>query len=245
MVQHNASDTNTDVAGTADVLLAAHPDVVTLTEVTQETAGRYTEAFAEQLPHHETQGTVGVWSRYPLRDASDVDLRPVGVEATWDRCLRVVLERDDARIALFVAHLPSVRFGSGGFETELRDGSALRLADVVAGEQNRDVLVAGDLNAVLADDAIAPLTHQVTAPVRGFELTYPAQFPVVQIDHVLARGLTVTDVRALPRTGSDHLPVVARIATRPAPAECGTSALSRGPGGRTSSTRQGRVRVGA
>ena len=68
------------------------------------------------------------------------------------------------------------------------------------------MIVAGDLNAVLADDAIAPLTNLVTAPTTGFEFTYPAVFPVAQIDHVLARGATVTDVRTLPRTTSDHLP---------------------------------------
>ncbi|MFI9487286.1 endonuclease/exonuclease/phosphatase family protein [Promicromonospora sp. NPDC052451] len=213
VVQHNASDTNTDVAGTAEVLLAAEPDVVTLTEVSRETAEQYTRAFGEALPHHETQGTVGVWSRYPLRDATPVDIRPEGVEATWDRCLRVVIRREDAAVTLFVAHLPSVRFGSGGFETGLRNASALQLADAVAAEENETVLVAGDLNAVLADDAIAPLTNLVTAPTTGFELTYPATFPVVQIDHVLARGATVTETRALPRTPSDHLPILARIDT--------------------------------
>ncbi|WP_423463403.1 endonuclease/exonuclease/phosphatase family protein [Promicromonospora sp. MS192] len=213
VVQHNASDTNTDVAGTAEVLLAAEPDVVTLTEVSRETAEQYTRAFGEALPHHQTQGTVGVWSRYPLRDATPVDIRPEGVEATWDRCLRVVIRREDAAVTLFVAHLPSVRFGSGGFETGLRNASALQLADAVAAEENETVLVAGDLNAVLADDAIAPLTNLVTAPTTGFELTYPATFPVVQIDHVLARGATVTETRALPRTPSDHLPILARIDT--------------------------------
>lgn len=215
VVQHNVSDTNTDVAGTAEVLLAAEPDVVTLTEVSQESAAQYTRAFGDALPHHETQGTVGVWSRYPLRDAAAVDIRPEGIEATWDRCLRVEVRREDAPVTLFVAHLPSVRFGSGGFETELRNASALRLADAVAEEQGETVLVAGDLNAVLADDALAPLTNLVTAPSTGFEFTYPASFPVVQIDHVLARGATVTEARTLPRTPSDHLPLVTRLTNGP------------------------------
>src|SRR5690606_20799379 len=133
---------------------------------------------------------------------------------TWDRCLRVVLRHDDAAITLFVAHLPSVRIGSGGFETGQRDGSALLLADAVAAERNETVLVAGDLNAALADDAIAPLTRLVTADTRGFPFSYPAAFPVVQIDHVLARGADVTATRTLPRTPSDHLPVVAHVSFR-------------------------------
>ncbi len=213
VVQHNVSDTNTDVAGTAEVLLAAEPDVVTLTEVSDTTAEKFTQAFGETLPHHETQGTVGIWSRYPLKGVQAVDIRPEGIDASWDRCLRVVIQRDGAAAALFVAHLPSVRFGRGGFETELRNASALQLADAVDAENNETVIVAGDLNAVLADDAIAPLTNLVTGPTTGFEFTYPAVFPVAQIDHVLARGATVTDVRSLGRTGSDHLPIVAHVDT--------------------------------
>lgn len=213
VVQHNVSDTNTDVTGTAEVLLAAEPDVVTLTEVSEATAEQYTQAFADVLPHHETQGTVGVWSRFPLEDATAVDIRPEGIDASWDRCVRVVVQRDEAAVALFVAHLPSVRLGRGGFETELRNASALELADAVNAEQNDTVIVAGDLNAVLADKAMAPLTNLVTAPTTGFELTYPETFPVAQIDHVLARGATVTETRALDRTGSDHLPLLARVDT--------------------------------
>ncbi|GAA4700296.1 vancomycin resistance protein VanJ [Promicromonospora umidemergens] len=213
VVQHNVSDTNTEVAGTAEVLLAAEPDVVTLTEVSDATAEKYTRAFGDVLPHHETQGTVGVWSRYPLKGATAVDIRPEGIDASWDRCLRVVIQRDGAPVALFAAHLPSVRLGSGGFQTELRNTSALQLADAVNAERHDTVIVSGDLNGVLADGAMAPLTNLVTAPATGFELTYPEVFPVAQIDHVLARGATVTEVRALGRTGSDHLPLVAHVDT--------------------------------
>lgn len=213
VVQHNASDTNSDVAGTAEVLLAAEPDVVTLTEVSDTVAEQYTQAFGETLPHHETQGTVGVWSRFPLEGATAVDIRPEGIDASWDRCVRVVIQREGGAVTLFAAHLPSVRLGSGGFETELRNASALALADAVDAEESETVIVAGDLNAVLTDGAIAPLTNLVTAPTTGFQFTYPEVFPVAQIDHVLARGATVTEVRTLPRTPSDHLPLVAHIDT--------------------------------
>lgn len=213
VVQHNVSDTNTDVAATAEVLLAAEPDVVTLTELSEATAEQYTQAFGDALLHHETQGTVGIWSRYPLKGATPVDIRPDGIDASWDRCLRVVIQRDGAAAALYVAHLPSVRVGRGGYETELRNASALQLADAIDAEKNETVIVAGDLNAVLADDAIAPLTNLVTAPTTGFEFTFPAAFPVAQIDHVLARGATVTEVRALPKTPSDHVPITAQIDT--------------------------------
>lgn len=209
VVQHNVNAANSDVAGTAEVILAAEPDVVTLTEVPFDLAEQYDEALTEALPYHESEGTVGIWSRYPLKGVQPVDI----LDESWNRCLRAVIEHDGANVVLYAAHLPSVRVGSSGFETEERNAGALRLADAVQAEKDETVIVAGDLNAVLADDAIAPLTNLVTAPTTGFEFTYPAVFPVAQIDHVLARGATVTDVRALPRTASDHLPVVAHVDT--------------------------------
>ena len=35
--------------------------------------------------------------------------------------------------------------------------------------------------------------------------------PVARIDQILGRGLTVTELWSRPRTGSDHLPIAARI----------------------------------
>jgi Luciferase-like monooxygenase len=45
----------------------------------------------------------------------------------------------------------------------------------------------------------------------GFGFTWPAPFPVLRIDHVLVRGVEPTGSWVLPATGSDHLPVAARL----------------------------------
>jgi vancomycin resistance protein VanJ len=212
VVQHNVSDTNDGVQATVDVLLAARPDVVTLVEVDRERRAEYTQAFGEALPYHETQGTVGVWSRLPLRDAEPVDLRPAGVDASWDRGLRVTVQGDDGKtLRLYAVHLPSVRLSGAGMETANRDASIRKLADALATDRAAVVVLGGDLNATLDDRALDPVTRSAGAPRHGVGFTYPADFPVVRIDHVLARGASVVDVAPLGRTGSDHLPVVAHV----------------------------------
>jgi vancomycin resistance protein VanJ len=216
VVHHNVMDTNTDADGTAAVLLEEHPDVVTLVEVTPELVAEFTAAFGDELPHRAVQGTVGVWSRHPLTDAEAVDLRPSGADATWDRGLRVTVDHGATDgLRLYAVHLPSVRPGPAGLDTAARDESIRRLGDVLATDDAPALVVGGDLNAVLDDCALAPVTAEVTAPRNGFGFTFPAAAPVVRIDHVLARGATVTATGTLGRTGSDHLPVVAEVALPP------------------------------
>ena len=68
-------------------------------------------------------------------------------------------------------------------------------------------VIAGDLNMPWQ---VARLAPGYTAVVRG--RTWPAELPVVQIDHVLAgRGIGILGGIVLPPAGSDHLPVRARI----------------------------------
>ncbi|GAB3168502.1 hypothetical protein GCM10027059_31350 [Myceligenerans halotolerans] len=213
VVQHNVSDENRDIAGTVRVLLDAEPDVVVLEEVTPPLVEHYARAFGDALPHQEVHGTVGVWSAHPLRDAERIDLRPDGAGPGWNRGMRVtVTPADDAPgIALYAVHLPSMRLGPAGLDVAARNQSIGLLAQALSADESDAVVVAGDLNTTLDDPALDPVTALVSEPRHGLGLTFPASFPMVPIDHVLARGAAVTEVRTLDRTGSDHLPVVARI----------------------------------
>lgn len=213
VVQHNVADTNTDPEGTAAVLLAAEPDVVTLVEVTAALDDALTTALADDLPFHAVRGSVGVWSRYPLTDVGAVDLRPPGVVAEWERGLRVVVDRPDGvDPAVYAVHAPSVRLvPRGGFTSATRDASLRLLARALAADPAPVVVVGGDLNATLLDRALDPVLAEVATPAGTFAATFPAAAPMVRIDHVLARGAEVTGVAPLGRTGSDHLPVVAEI----------------------------------
>jgi vancomycin resistance protein VanJ len=48
-----------------------------------------------------------------------------------------------------------------------------------------------------------PLTRMLDEG-GGFGFTWPAQAPVVRIDHVFVRGLDTTSTEVLPANGSDH-----------------------------------------
>ncbi|WP_460748105.1 endonuclease/exonuclease/phosphatase family protein [Myceligenerans cantabricum] len=213
VVQHNVDDRNRDIAGTVRVLLAASPDVVVLQEVTPELAAQYTRAFGDSMPHAETYGTVGVWSAHRLRGAEHVDLRPAGFGESWERGLRVTVvpEKGDPGITVYAVHLPSTRLGPGGLDVTARNESIGLLAEALAADESDAVIVAGDLNTAVGDRALDPVTALVTEPQHGFGFTFPAAFPLVPIDHVLARGAAVTEVETLERTGSDHLPLVAHL----------------------------------
>ncbi|GHB37449.1 endonuclease/exonuclease/phosphatase family protein [Streptomyces spinoverrucosus] len=213
VVQHNVSDVNRDPAATARTLIDADPDLIALEELTRRALPAYERALRGPYPHHVVVGTVGLWSRYPLTETAAADIRPGAITGEWSRGLRAVVRVAPQRdIAVYVAHLPSVRIRPGsGFDTRWRDESAALLGEKIADEDSTTVILAGDLNGTTRDRGLTPLTSQLDSAAEDFEFSWPTAFPVARIDQVMTRGAAVVDVRTLPETGSDHLPVVARI----------------------------------
>ena len=114
-------------------------------------------------------------------------------------------------LAVHVAHLPSVRVRASGLAASWRDESAGLLGDALAAEEQSRAVLVGDLNGTADDRALDPLTSRLNVAERGVALSFPAAFPVARIDQVMARGAAVASVRTLSATGSDHLPVAARV----------------------------------
>ncbi|WP_412080488.1 endonuclease/exonuclease/phosphatase family protein [Streptomyces sp. SCL15-6] len=212
VVQHNVSDENTDPAGTARALAGAGPDLIALEELVPQALPVYERTLAARYPYHVVQGTVGLWSRHPLTGARPVDIRPRGITESWNRGLRAVVHTPHGEVAAYVAHLPSVRVRATGLASSWRDESARLLGEVVAAEVREKVLLLGDLNGTVDDRGLGPLTARLTTAERGLAFSFPAGFPIARIDQVMARSATVRHIRALPATGSDHLPVAAGIA---------------------------------
>ncbi|MYW35378.1 endonuclease/exonuclease/phosphatase family protein [Streptomyces sp. SID2119] len=217
VVQHNVSDENPDPAGTARALLAAGGDLVALEELVGPALAVYEDVLGADYPHHVVRGTVGLWSKYPIREDQLVDIRPRAFEAGWSRGLRAVVRTPYGDVAAYVAHLPSVRVGVRGLASSPRDESARMLGDIVRGEKVGAVILMGDLNSTVDDRGLHPLTSQLNVAERGFAFSYPAALPVARIDQILARSAGVSHVRTLPATGSDHLPVAARVTLGPLP----------------------------
>lgn len=211
VVQHNVSDENTDPAGTARALADVEPDLIALEELVPTALPVYEKTLAPDYPYHAVRGTVGLWSKHPLTGARLLDIKPQGIAEEWSRGLRAVVHTPHGEIAAYVAHLPSVRVGAGGLASRRRDESADLLGRAIAAEKRNPVILLGDLNSTVDDRGLAPLTSRMNVAERGFALSFPAGFPLARIDQVMARSAAVADIRTLPATGSDHLPVAARI----------------------------------
>ncbi|MFI8213829.1 endonuclease/exonuclease/phosphatase family protein [Streptomyces werraensis] len=212
VVQHNVSDINPDPADTARALAGSGADLIALEELVPDALPAYERVLAARYPHHVVRGTVGLWSRHPLSGARTLDIKPADLTGPWSRGLRAVAATPHGEVAVYVAHLPSVRIVPRGMTSGRRDESAVRLGREVAAEPVGRVVLIGDLNGTVDDRGLEPLTSRLEVPRRGFAFSFPAGLPLVRIDQVMARSATVAGIGTLPATGSDHLPVRARIA---------------------------------
>ncbi|MVO88477.1 hypothetical protein GPA10_27870 [Streptomyces sp. p1417] len=226
VVSHNVGADNPDPAGTARALAASGADVLALEEITPQARGAYEKALAKAYPHHTVQGTVGLWSKLPLSGTRPVDTKmdygpladskPAGTTSTYVRALRTTVATGHGPLAVYVAHLGSVRVNPrSGFETGSRNRNAQALAEAVAAEPSERMVLLGDLNGTTNDRALTGLTSRLRsahdAAGNGFGFTWPARFPVARIDQILVRGVEPRSAWSLPATGSDHLPVAAGI----------------------------------
>ncbi|MFJ9903204.1 endonuclease/exonuclease/phosphatase family protein [Streptomyces sp. NPDC101152] len=223
---HNVSADNSDPAGTARDLAASGADVLALEEITAQAKPVYERALAKAYRYHAVLGTVGVWSRLPLSDTRPVDTamdygplgatKPAAVKLVYNRALRTTVATEHGPLAVYVAHLGSVRVNPRvGFWTDSRDRGAVALGKAVAAEPERRTVLLGDLNGTLEDRAFDGLTSHFRSAQDvagdGFGFSWPAAFPVERIDQILVRGVQPRSSWVLPATGSDHLPVAARI----------------------------------
>ncbi|MFC7989402.1 endonuclease/exonuclease/phosphatase family protein [Streptomyces pilosus] len=211
VVTHNVNADNPDPARTARDVAAAGADVLALEELKASKVPAYESALAPAYKHHAVVGTVGLWSKYPLTDVKAVDIR-----LGWKRAMRATVSSPAGQVAVYVAHLPSVRVKmEAGFTARQRDKSADALGEAIAGEPLPNVVLLGDLNGTMNDRALNAVTSQMRstqgAVGSGFGFSWPASFPMARIDQILVRGAEPESSWTLPATASDHLPVAARV----------------------------------
>ncbi|WP_240809557.1 endonuclease/exonuclease/phosphatase family protein [Actinomadura sp. WMMA1423] len=226
VASHNVGADNPDPAGTARALIASEADVLALEELSQQAKGTYEKELAEAYQYHAVAGTVGLWSRLPLSEIRPVDIKtdagPLGaaksadVKMPYNRALRATVATEHGPLAVYVAHLGSVRVNPRtGFWTVHRDRGAQALAEALAAERNGRVVLLGDLNGTTDDRAFDGINSRMRSAQAvagdGFGFTWPAKFPVVRIDQIMVRGVEPKSAWVLPATGSDHRPVAAGI----------------------------------
>ncbi|AEN11636.1 MULTISPECIES: endonuclease/exonuclease/phosphatase family protein [unclassified Streptomyces] len=210
-VQHNVSDVNPDPSGTARALRDTGAGLVAVEELMPAALPAFQAVLGADYPYRATQGTVGLWSTYPLSDVRKVDIKPEAIGYGWDRGMRATARTPQGEVAVYVAHLPSVRLGLGGFRAQWRNESAVLLGEALAAEPLDRVVLLGDLNSTLDDRGLDPVTSRLTRPDTDLAFSWPAGLPLARIDQILTRSAKVTHLWSLPATGSDHLPVAARI----------------------------------
>ncbi|HEY9372816.1 endonuclease/exonuclease/phosphatase family protein [Streptomyces sp.] len=211
LASHNVNADNPDPEGTARRLAESGADVLALEELAPDMVKVYEKALAAAYPHHDVQGTVGLWSKHPMSDT-----RPVDIRMGWTRAMRSTIAAPQGKVAVYVAHLPSVRVRmDAGFTAGQRDGSADHLGEAIADEPLKRVVLLGDLNGTMNDRSLKSVTSQMRstqgAAGDGFGFSWPASFPMARIDQIMVKGVEPMSSWTLPRTDSDHLPVAARV----------------------------------
>ncbi|WP_324784568.1 endonuclease/exonuclease/phosphatase family protein [Streptomyces sp. H51] len=208
---HNVNADNPDPSATARDVAASGADVVALEELRASAVPVYAKALASTYPYHSVQGTVGLWSKYRIGG-----VKPVDIKLGWTRAMRATVTTPYGPIAVYVAHLPSVRVKvEAGFTARQRDKSADALGEAIADEKLHRKILLGDLNGTMNDRALKAVTSQMRstqgAAGSGFGFSWPATFPMARIDQIMVQGIEPMTSWTLPRTASDHLPVAARV----------------------------------
>ncbi|MFI6461781.1 endonuclease/exonuclease/phosphatase family protein [Streptomyces sp. NPDC050528] len=208
---HNVNADNPDPSGTARDVAASGADVVALEELTASAVPTYEKALSSTYKYHSVEGTVGLWSKYPMSAVKAVDIK-----LGWTRAMRATVTTPEGRIAVYVAHLPSVRVKlEAGFTARQRDTSADALGEAIAAEPLKRKILLGDLNGTMNDRSLNAVTSQMRstqgAAGSGFGFSWPASFPMARIDQIMVQGVEPVTSWTLPKTGSDHLPIAARV----------------------------------
>lgn len=208
---HNVNADNPDPTDTAEDVAESGADMVALEELTTSAVPVYEKVLKATYKYHSVQGTVGLWSKYPLSG-----VKPVDIKLGWTRAMRATAATPEGDVAVYVAHLPSVRVKlQAGFTARQRDKSADALGEAIADEKLTRVILLGDLNGTMNDRSLNAVTSQMRstqgAAGNGFGFSWPASFPMARIDQIMVKGVDPVTSWTLPRTGSDHLPVAARV----------------------------------
>jgi endonuclease/exonuclease/phosphatase (EEP) superfamily protein YafD len=202
---------NDDHAAVLAALRSEPFDVIAVNEMTRVWRAALHPLDAD-YPHHldwpaSTFG-IGLWSRYPLKEAEVI---PLGSAVT--PAIRAVVLAPQGTFTLLAVH-PSRPGLTGQSDTDLRD-LALAAIPRVLGKAVRPRIVLGDCNDTRWSGAFGDLLSATgladTADGRGWQPSWPVALPSllrIPIDQCLIEPTVAVHRRRLgPDVGSDHLPL--------------------------------------
>jgi endonuclease/exonuclease/phosphatase (EEP) superfamily protein YafD len=202
---------------------SASADVIAVSELTDEEAGRFTQAGMERsFPYSSLRpgpgaSGIGVYSRYPLHTDHSV--------ASSSGIIAAGLLMPGVRTPPLVAavHITSpLAFRRDSFDAWQRGISQIKteLAAFASAAGCGPVIVAGDFNSTpdmrqfrdLLTNGYRDTVEQLGG---GFAPTFPVGFgvlpPLITIDHVLTRNATASSTQTVHVPGSDHRALLATV----------------------------------
>lgn len=208
-----------DLQGTADVIKAVQPDLVSLSEVDRYTKrsgatvdqakelGRLTgmyHYFTKAMAYDGGEYGDAVLSRYPILDSLRIAL-PIALTGSETRSVAMItVEVEGMKINFAATHLDHL-----GQE----DNRILQANTIGKDVLQTPLILAGDLNALPTSQTIGILKQQFTMGCITCAYTFPADKPDRTIDYIMYRPANHFRVMSYgPVTGklaSDHLPLVA------------------------------------
>jgi endonuclease/exonuclease/phosphatase (EEP) superfamily protein YafD len=205
-----------DIAAFDAYVSSVAPDVVML----QEARGtRLTKTILADYPYHVVRPGLIIASRFPPAAGDETDV----LQSRAFLRFPVVMRAGglDQVVTLYDFHPTSPRMADG--EARRRRDYAALSAALAKEDPGRPLIIAGDFNAVPAEEIVIDLAAVGGLTVfDGGTLATPTRFarefglPAwvgVPIDHVAARGPFRLISRTVgPDLGSDHLPVVVEVA---------------------------------
>lgn len=212
-----------DAARAAFVISELDADVVALQEVLRPFTGEdplemlsdalgLHLAFAVTRQHKLGQLGNAILSRLPISGLSVLDISYSRIERRGALCAQVGGDAEGGGLSVIATHLSLVdRTRHRQVQSLLEHPQLATGAAVLLGDMNawRRCKASRELDSTLEQH------HN-----RAWPASFPALRPVLALDRIYARGADVVDVAthatAAARRASDHLPVVARIAVKPA-----------------------------
>lgn len=186
-------------SATALNIIEQDPEIVTIQEIESVSGQIIQDQMDSHYAHSQVEGSVGIWSDWPMSEAEEVDLG-----LSWTRAFATTISTDQGDVRFYAVHLPSVRPG----QEALRNAALTTMADRVENDSAERVIVAGDFNASSTDRYFSELTDDLTdsrkATGGGFGFTWPSKFPLTRLDHSLSRGLEPVGDEVQDRGTSDH-----------------------------------------
>lgn len=239
ILSHNVGQDLPDYNGLDSLIYRVDAEIVLLQEITRDYVDGHWAKLSHNYPHlshgpfvEQKQVASGILSKYPLLKVDNFKLADIGIVPQQ----HALIDIEGKVVSMYNIHLtfPWVKLERipffpfvpwPKFNHRTRSEETDKLIEMIT-EDNYPTLAAGDFNFTSRSDDYKKLTGIVTDAYclsgERFGFSWPANrtpslyiplaIPLVRIDYVFhSCSLHTRMARFLPKTGSDHLPLLVEI----------------------------------